>query len=124
MFDEIDAIFNVKGKPVIFTWGDTIYNPAGIFITPELRAHEEVHFVRQTGDTPAIEAWWKRYLIDEEFRLAEELPAHRAEFQKFCQTHKDRNARNKFLTTIAARLAGPLYGGLLTLPQARTKISS
>ena len=27
LFDEIDAAFNVRGRPVIFAWGDKIYAP-------------------------------------------------------------------------------------------------
>jgi hypothetical protein len=122
MIDEIDAVFNIRGKPVIFTWGGTIYNPQGIFITPELHAHEGVHYSRQTGDEAAIIKWWQRYLVDPEFRLAEELPAHRAEYKQFCALNKDRNARSKFLAAVSARLSGPLYNQLITFNKARQEI--
>ncbi len=110
LFGEIDAKFHIAGEPVIFTFGDTIYNPQGIQISPELMAHERVHCRRQGAD---VDGWWRRYLEDTEFRLAEELPAHRMEFAAFCGRFKDRNLRARFLAGIAARLSGPLYGGLL-----------
>jgi signal peptidase I len=125
MYDEIDAAFHVKGKKgIIFTWGDTIYVPNGGNVTPELRAHEGVHYSRQTNDTPKIEAWWRHYIADPAFRLAEELPAHRAEYKHFCSQHRDPNTRIRFLYAIAERLGGPLYGGLITASAARRSIAA
>jgi hypothetical protein len=114
MFEEIDAAFHVRGKPVIFTWGFSIYNPENIEITPELLAHERVHAARQTDLFRSIERWWQSYIADPEFRLAEELPAHRAEYQKFCRLHSDRNARARCVKALTMRLAGPLYGGIIS----------
>ena len=34
LFDEIDAAFNVRGKSIIFSFGDRLYNPEGIEIPP------------------------------------------------------------------------------------------
>jgi hypothetical protein len=86
LFDEIDAVFGVRGKPILFAWGDKIFNPAGVTIPQELIAHEAVHGKRQ-GD---VVGWWRRYLVDPEFRLAEELPAHVAEFKSICAQHSSR----------------------------------
>lgn len=123
MYDEIDAVFHVKGnKHVIFTWGDTIYVPGGGEVSPELRAHEGVHFSRQTNDPAKIRWWWDYYLRDPEFRFAEELPAHRAEYKLFKQLHKDRNSHIRALYHIAARLSGPLYGGIVSDVKARSLI--
>lgn len=123
--DEIDAVFQVKGKPgVIYTWGDTIFVPDGGVVSPELLAHEFVHYICQTNDTAKIEAWWRSYLADPEFRVQEELPAHRAEYRQFCSTHGDRNQRARFLHVIAGRLSGPLYGGLISRIEARRRIAA
>lgn len=112
--DAIDAVFKVRGrKGVIFTYGEKIYVPDGGDVSPELRSHEGVHYSRQTNDVRKIEAWWDRYLVDPEFRLTEELPAHRAEYKQFRAAHRDPNARIRFLHQVAARLSGPLYGGLI-----------
>lgn len=118
--DAIDAVFKVKGKKgVVFTWGDTIYNPTNAVIPPPLKAHEGVHYARQSNDTAKIEAWWERYLRDPEFRLAEEFPAHRAEYATYCQFERDRNRRMFALTQIAERLAGPLYGNMIDIKRAK-----
>lgn len=117
--DDIDAKFNIKGKPIIFTYGDIIYNPLGVVVSPSLHAHETVHSVRQTTDLKSILKWWDQYLVDDEFRLNEELLAHRAEYKQFCSENKDRNRQSIFLNTIATRLASPMYGNMLTSTKAR-----
>lgn len=123
--DELDRVFNVRGKRgVIFTWGETIYVPDGFELTSELKAHEGVHFSRQTNDPAKIRAWWDLYLVDPAFRLAEELPAHRAEYRTFCALQRDYNARARFLHVIAARLCGPFYGGLVSHREARQRIAA
>jgi hypothetical protein len=120
--DAIDAVFNVRNKPgLLYCYGDTIYVPDGTPLTPELKAHEGVHYVRQTATSP--EKWWNLYLTSPEFRLAEELPAHRAEYKQFCALNRDRNARSRALHAIAARLAGPLYLGLISFSKARQFIA-
>lgn len=122
MIDEIDREFDVRGKPVIFCWGGIIYNPMGVVVTPELEAHEGVHSLRQGRKPGDIEAWWKEYIANPTFRLEEELPAHKAEYKKFCQSHQDRNARSRFLMTVASKLAAPLYGNLLSTRDAMRSI--
>lgn len=119
MFDEIDAAFNVRGKPVIFSWENFIYNPMSIAVTPELMAHEEVHSRQQLG---SVHTWWKHYIADPEFRFKQELPAHHAEYRRFCDTCKDRGRRAAFLETVAFKLAAPLYGNLVTHREARRAI--
>jgi hypothetical protein len=124
-FDAIAAVFpEARQRGVIFTFGDTLYNPAGGYVSAWLKAHEGVHYSRQTNHPPAIEQWWKRYLEDPEFRLAEEIPAHRAEWKAFASVHKDRNQRAAMLQSIARRLASPLYGELITFTKAKKEIAA
>lgn len=126
-FAEIDA--------VIFAWGATIYNPAGIKIDAPLRAHEAVHGERQREyGGPAM--WWRRYLAEPAFRLDEEIPAHQAEYRCFCSTLRalrvgeepsvlpDRASRRITLHHIAARLASDLYGRLIRYDDARRLIKA
>jgi hypothetical protein len=117
MFDEIDRVFQVAGKPVIFSWGDRIYNPEQIVITPELMAHEKVHGERQRAMHPDIEIgvvmWWAKYLVDKAFRLEEELPAHRKEYFRFTARHSNPKARRRYLSMVAERLASALYGEMV-----------
>lgn len=123
-FDKIAAVFpQAKGKNVVFTYGSCIYVPSGGELRAWTKAHEGVHYSRQTDDVKKIEAWWDRYLVDPEFRLAEELPAHRAEWKSIRQAVRDRNARAQMLKELAQRLASPFYGNLLTLAKARVEIA-
>lgn len=111
MMAEIQAVFPEATKPgVIFAWGDTIYNPSGGEIPPPLLAHEAMHGCRQTwrdGATESIENWWRKYLIDPEFRYNEELKAHVAELK--AQWPRDRNKRAQLFMSTAKRLTAPLY---------------
>lgn len=112
----------IQDKRVIFTFGMTIYNPTKAFIPPQLYAHEAVHCERQGPDDYSVLAWWEQYLKDSAFRFEEELPAHQAEYAAFCKRHTDRNRRAVELTNIATKLAGPVYGNMLTLRQAQSAI--
>lgn len=133
MWDLIDKTFKVAGKPILFAWGDRIFDPERVGVTREMHSHEEIHGERQMYYKPAredeakfnwqpVEQWWLRYIAEPAFRLAEEIPAHRAEYLSFCKRHRDRGACSKMLTYIASKLASPLYGGLITLAAARDAI--
>lgn len=127
----INDAFAVRGKPVIFCWGDTIFNPAGVAVGPALLAHESVHSVRQKADPCGVSGWWARYVADPAFRLAEEIPAHRAEFRYWRgqatadrQVKGFRSAADFHLLQIAQRLASPLYGSLISLAEAKVLIAA
>lgn len=120
LYEEIVRAFPAaKGGGVIFAWGDTIYNPSNILVSRELVAHEMIHGTRQ-GDN--VTAWWSRYLVDPTFRLAEELPAHQAEYWAYHQRHGNSRKRSQYLDEVAQKLASPLYGSLLSVEQARRDI--
>lgn len=118
-WDELTRAFNVAGKKVICAWGGIIYNPNGADLTPALMAHEAVHGARQAGD---VVGWWRRYIDDADFRLAEEIPAHQAEYRAAIKQAANRNQRRWHEKKIAVRLASPLYGRMITLPKARRLI--
>jgi hypothetical protein len=113
-YRKIVECFDVRGKPIIFAYGSAIYNPSRAPITPQLERHEEIHLTRQGGDP---ETWWDRYIAEPSFRLAEEIPAHAAEYQAAVAHY-----RVQALDDIAARLSSPLYGGLITFGDAREAI--
>lgn len=124
-FPEIVAAFPHASKPgTVFSFGDTIYVPTGWPVSKAIMAHEEVHGVRQLAYELGIMGWWRRYIEDPEFRLAEELPAHVAEFRRLCKLKADPNARVRELFKIADRLASPLYGNLISVGEARRRISA
>lgn len=140
LFDEIAAVFDVKGKPVLFAWGDAIYAPSGVStVAPQLLAHEAVHGRRQkvfsyslmrmgfddqmTDLDPdrehAITGWWRKYISDPAFRLAEEIPAHIAEYKNLCERLPSRSDRRRHLSLVAGRLASPLYRYSISKDEAR-----
>ena len=120
-FEAIAAALPMANKPgVIFTYGDMLYVPDGRQISPWIMTHEHIHRVQQ-GATPDF--WWKRYLADVEFRFAEELEAHRAEWRAWLSAGtRNRVQRRAYMAILGARLAGPLYGRLVIFARARELI--
>lgn len=116
IYDEIEAAFpHVKfNKAVLYCWGRIIYNPTGADIAPQLYAHEGVHCAQQGDD---IKGWWRRYIDEEVFRFAQEVVAHKVEYQYLAE-NGNRNQRRMALKHVANRLASPLYGRLVTPERA------
>lgn len=124
-FSLLSKHFPIKGKPgILYAWGDVLYNPSGVKVTPWVMAHEEVHGMRQLP--MGLDNWWKWYIGDSPFRLAEELLAHRAEWQSFKTEHVfDPGVFRilNYLNTISTRLSSPLYGSLLSFEEAKRRIA-
>lgn len=127
IYDYLTGIFPIQGrKGIYFCWSDAIYNPDNVEIPPAIMVHEGVHSVRQ-GSKP--EDWWIRYCHDKEFRLAEELLAHRAEYQFYLKLNGInapmpgwRSKLDFHLTKVAQRLSSPLYGSMVSTSKARRLI--
>lgn len=113
-------VFPLSGRE-LYAYGDIIYNPGGFRIPPWLIAHEEVH-QKQTEECGGPEKWWDKYLTDTEFRFDQELPAQQREYRSYCAHVKDRNARVHYLTTVARKLAAPLYGSMISVSEAKRRI--
>ena len=103
----------------IFAYGGKIYSPGSKTLSPELIAHEQVHF-RQQDDDP--DAWWDRFLKEPKFRLQQELEAHRAEYHCLMTSNTPRSVRRRALKEIASRLSAPMYGRIITTKQAMAAI--
>ena len=117
-YQQILAVLPAASKRgVIFSYGDLIYNPSGLSIPREIQAHEAEHGRRQIA--LGIDEWWTRYIRDPLFRLDEEIYGHHAEWKAATRRH---GPRPRDIERIAARLASPLYGGLLTIGQAKHAI--
>ena len=118
IYSEIAAVFRIhECRDVVFSFGPRLYNPYGLTIATEILAHEAIHGVRQrTGDH--VLDWWKRYMEEPKFRLAEEAQAHRAEY-RWLLAHGARKQRRKALKQVAIKLASPLYGRLVNADKAR-----
>lgn len=117
-YDAIVAVFpRATTRGVLFCYGDAIYNPGKVAIPREIMAHEEVHAGQQ--EALGVEEWWRRYLIDTPFRYEQELAAHVGEWRAFLAPPlPNRAARRSGLLFIAKRLAGPLYGGMVSVDTA------
>lgn len=124
-FAQIASVFPVKGmQGIIYAYGDRIYNPSGVNMEPWIVAHEEVHGGQQaSGEGYEPAKWWDHYIADPEFRLAQELPAHRAEWQEYLRVLGFTMAsREKALERMAIRLSSPLYGSMVTKEWAEQAI--
>lgn len=108
-FQAIDAKFRVRGKPVIFAYGDVIFNPMCTSVPAPLVVHEQVHGDRQSWlGGPA--KWWERYIDDPQFRFREEVVAHIAEFETLLRIYGDGKLnRQKYVRQTAIRLMNPIY---------------
>ena len=117
----IAAAFPIKGRPgIVYAYGDRIYNPSGVKIEPWILAHENEHCKRQNEH--GIGAWWDAYILNAHFRLAEEVLAHRVEWQDFRSGHHFK-ANARYLERMIDRLSGPIYGLGLGREDARALIT-
>ena len=118
----IVAVFPAAARHgVIFTYGTTVYVNGVPQIPTQLKAHEAVHSQRQ-GAYGGPEKWWEHYLVDPEFRLTEELVAHRAEYRTLRHILQNRKQLAQNLDFIAERLSSPLYGAMITKQAAKKAI--
>ena len=116
------AGMEVDGKePVIFAYGDAIYNPKGIPINQDLLIHESVHLIEQGYSEEGAKQWWKLYLEDSKFRLAEEVKAYVAQY-KFVKNNFKASEAKRVLTLIAEALSGPIYGNIIDYYKVETLI--
>ena len=107
-FNQLSKVFPIKGKPgIIYAYGNTLYNPSGVALSPWIIAHEETHGQRQ-GDM-GVGAWWDRYMFEALFRTQEEVLAHRVEWLTAKVMLPPKGAE-RYLKTMVDRLSGPLYG--------------
>lgn len=132
-FDAIVAKFPfARNEGISFSWGlnaegkPRIYCPSAEQIPPlhgVIKAHENVHCQRQGKDEDAIRAWWDRYLVDPMFRFEEEVLGHRAEDRAWRTYERDPRRLAYWRQVIAEKLAGPLYGSLVTVEFARRMLT-
>lgn len=123
IWDNACAAFKVNPGTTLFTYGDTLYNPAGISpLADHLLIHEEVHAVQQKHNDKDAALWWGKFLRDPQFRLEQEAEAYGKQYAFICKTVKDRNQRYKVLFDLAGILSGPLYGGCASRSEAMSMI--
>ena len=118
-YEAIKAALNLGDRPIIFTYGDTIYNVTMWPLPGHLLAHEATH-MQQQGDDPA--GWWDRYLKNPEFRTEQEVEAYAVQYGYVQKETKDRNALARCVHSLALDLSSPAYGSILTYSMAINRI--
>ena len=113
-WDKLVELFKVDWKNTVVTYGDTIH--AIRPVTPDLEVHEAVHMKQQMAT--GIAEWWSYYYTDPQFRIAQEIPAYRAQFLFLTRNTADRNLIFKIQDKLARDLAGTQYGKCITYHDA------
>ncbi len=118
--EKIRARFKLH-KGIIFTYGDTIYNPDRGFIDTALEIHEATHTKQQGED---IDGWWDKYMKDDNFRLSQEIEAYRNQYEKMRKNIKDPYKLEQRLNLIATDLSSEMYGNIISFEDAKKIISN
>ena len=117
-YEDIKRVLKVEGIKMIYTYGDTIYNPDKCIVTPDLYVHEGVH-ERQQGDNPA--QWWEKYLSDASFRLEQEIQAYGEQYL-FVKRNFPVRIYDESRTKIALALSGAEYGNMIPFWKAEVTL--
>lgn len=118
IYDEAAARFTLRGREV-FAYGDTLYNPSGIPISPDLMVHERVHAGQHRHYPGGPAAWWRQYLDDPAFLSSQEGEAYGAQLAFLRINAKKRGDRCvKALCFFATTLSGDMYGKPIALADA------
>lgn len=118
-FEAINKVFHTEGKPIVYTYGDTVYNVQEP-LPEHLEVHERIHTLQQLEITP--EVWWDSFISDPAFRTEQELLAYGAQYAYAKKNIRNREALYRFLFRIAGDLASESYGNILTHGEAESKI--
>lgn len=108
IWDEAHRQFAIDDSVTFYTYGDTIYNPAGVELEPDILVHESTHSAQQK-EIGGPEIWWPKYFNDTVFRLQMEAEAYGAQYRFYCEIQGDRNKRFRYLNLLSGFLASPLY---------------
>jgi len=118
-YEQIKETFPVESTDnVVFTYGDTLYNPHKLKITEDLWLHEEVHQKQQVDP----KQWWDMYCENEQFRLDQELEAYGRQYAYIKSLPIITKERRTFLDFISEILSSNLYGNIISFKVAESKI--
>lgn len=120
-YDAIAAVFPLRNG-IVFTYGDTCFNPDGGTLTADLRVHEGRHCIQQENNPVRAATWWDLYLSNPEFRLSQEIEAYGDQYAFIRAAIKERNKAAGFLHNFATVLSSPLYGSMVSLGDAMRMI--
>lgn len=122
VWDGAHKHFEIDDALTIYTYGDTLHNPAGILIDEPLGTHEGTHYLQQMATIGGPDAWWQRYFIDATFRAQQEVEAYGEQYKAFCALHGDRNSQYRYLMRLAEHLSSPMYKIEMTKGEALRRI--
>ncbi len=120
IWDECRKLFPFDENITVFSYYPDIYNPKGGLLPDSLIVHEQTHLKQQ--EEMGVEAWWRKYFDDTDFRISQEVEAYHNQYKFMCGQFKDRNKQFKILWSLGEFLASPMYKGNLTVWQAIIKI--
>lgn len=116
-YDRIVATFGPLPAFTMFAYGDVIYTKQKRQeVDLGLLRHENVHGQQQKR-WGGPEKWWDLYLTDPNFRQEMEVEAYRAQVA-FYALKLQRKELRQVIRQISKRLAGPMYGHMVTRSQA------
>lgn len=115
--EEIIKHFPDRPTNTVYCYGDTLYNPDGNQVPEDVVYHEYIHSKQQTDP----EVWWKRYLIDPEFRKNQEVEAYSAQYE-YIKKHVGKKVSDIMLNDFAQNLSDPMYSLGITQSEARQEI--
>lgn len=116
---EIQEVFGETPKEVVFTYGSKVYIQDMETIPDHIKIHETVHIKQQNNDP---EGWWKKYLSDQVFRLQEEIEAYGTQFAWVKKNTRGDKFHKDVLYILARDLSSSMYGNLLSIGEAESKI--
>lgn len=117
---DLEKAFTLTNR-IVFTYGDTIYNPNNGYLEEAIIKHEEVHS-KQQGDNP--QEWWDKYLKDVDFRLEQELEAYKVQYKTIQLTLKDKGRLFQYAMGLARDLSSGMYGNIIATDVALNKITN
>jgi hypothetical protein len=122
VFEAAHKQFQINDNSTVYAYGDTLHNPANIYLEIDILVHEETHMMQQQVYEGGAKGWWERYLSDPAFRTSQEIEAYGEQYIYFCYINHDRNAQARQLMEIAKVLAGPMYNTGMGTTEAMTKV--
>lgn len=112
----IKKVLNVNWeRGVCIVYGDTCYSKNSL--SDDLKVHEETHVRQQTIWGP--EEWWRKYLIDKQFRLEQEVEAYKNQIE-YIKANSPREYKRFKLNQIPKELSSGLYGNMCTYLEAKS----
>jgi hypothetical protein len=110
LLDQYSRVFAITDK-TIFAYNNTIY--CNYPLPPDLIIHEQTHFKQQKKY--GLDEWVMRYLMDDKFRLEQEVEAYRNQLASI----KSREQRFHLWITCSEQLASDLYSNIVTKEEAK-----